>query len=215
MAQAITSSEMKKLDKWAIETIGIPQIALMENAGRAVAENIAKSTAKLNVCIVAYKGNNGGDGFVAARHLVNSGRSVSVFLLCKPEEITGSAKVNFDILKNMKVPVYFGKLSILEKLLKSSDIVVDSIFGVGLKDNVEGVFAKAIELINKYQAKSKYLVVSVDIPSGINATTGKIMKHAVVAGLTVTFAYPKTGLLKSQASKYVGRLVVADIGIPK
>lgn len=205
---------MKRIDQWAIEEIGIPQIVLMENAGKAVAEEISKLSKRPKVCVVAYKGNNGGDGFVAARHLRNMEYDVSVFLLCKKEEISGSAKINLDILDKLDIPVYLQKISHLEKLLKSSNVVVDAIFGIGLSGEIKGLPAKAIDLINKFRKKYNYAVVAVDVPSGINAASGKIGKHAIFADLTVTFAYPKQGLLKYPAVKNVGKLVVADIGIP-
>jgi len=202
---------MKSLDKWAIEEIGIPQIVLMENAGRAVAENMPK---KQKVCVIAYKGNNGGDGFVAARHLKNQGRDVSVFLLCKKEQISGSAKINLNILEKLKVPIHVQKLSALEKLLKTSDLVIDAIFGIGLSGKISGFPAKVIALINKGRKKYGYYVAAVDVPSGVDADSGKICKHSIVADLTVTFAYPKAGLLKFPARRNVGKLVVCDISIP-
>lgn len=183
----------------------------MENAGRSVAENVAPLTKRRNVCIVAYKGNNGGDGFVAARHLKNLGFDVSVYLLCKRKEVSGSARINLDILTRLKVPISFSKL---EKLLASSDVVVDAIFGIGFSGKVEGEIAKAIDLINQYRRKRKCCVVAVDVPSGVNATSGKADKHSITADLTVTFAYPKKGFLKYPAIKNIGKLVVADIGMP-
>lgn len=205
---------MQNLDRFAIEKLGIPQIALMENAGKAVADNIAKNCKPGKVCVVAYKGNNGGDGFVAARHLKNLGFDVSVFLLCDKAQISGSAKINLDTLRKIKISTYSSKIDVLEKLLKSSNVVIDAIFGIGLSGEITGIQAEAIDLINKYHKEKKYYVVAVDVPSGVNATTGKAARHAIQADLTVTFAYPKTGLLKFPAVKNVGRLVVADIGIP-
>ncbi|MGB9613633.1 MAG: NAD(P)H-hydrate dehydratase, partial [Candidatus Margulisiibacteriota bacterium] len=210
----ISAKEMQKLDQHAIEVLGIPQIALMESAGRAVAEEISKVKKSGTICVVAYKGNNGGDGLVAARYLKNLNYEVLVFLLCKKEEVLGSAQTNLEILSKMRIPIYERNLLKLEHLLKKSNVVVDAIFGVGFKGKISGDLARAVELINKYHKKSGYYVVAVDVPSGVDATTGKIDPHSVCADLTVTFAYPKVGLLKYPAVKNIGKLVVADIGIP-
>ncbi|MFA5839350.1 MAG: NAD(P)H-hydrate dehydratase [Candidatus Margulisiibacteriota bacterium] len=211
--EILTAKEMQELDRYTTEALGVPQIALMENAGKAVADEINKIAGRRqSVLVVAYKGNNGGDGFVAARHLVTLGYFVTVFLLCREEEISGSAKINLNILRKLNVPIKT-KMSELNHLLKSAEIIVDAIFGIGFKGRVEGQIAEAIDLINALHKKYNSLVIAVDVPSGVNATTGKKDRHTIEADITVTFANPKTGLLKYPATDNVGKLVVAQIGI--
>lgn len=208
------SQEIRRIDRRAIEKYGMPGTVLMENAGRevvlAMIERYGNFEGK-RISIIAGKGNNGGDGFVIARHLYNRGATVEVFLLGKSSDIKGDAKINLSILKKFSIPFY-EKFSLKELNihLKHSDIIVDAIFGTGLSSEVKKPFSDAINLINS----SGKPVVSVDIPSGISSDTGEVLGIAVKANLTVTFVLPKRGILLFPGAEYAGVVKVTDIGIP-
>ena len=215
MFKAVTVKEIQKIDKIAIERYGIPSIVLMESAGRAVAEEVKKSLRgkkKPRVCVVCGSGNNAGDGFVAARHLINAGISTKIFLVGKAQQLKHDAAVNYRILERMKCPVrkvVSGHAWTLQEIFKA-DVVVDAIFGVGLNRDIAGVFRDVIETINR---KAKY-VVAADIPSGLDGTTGAIYGACVKAHKTVTFSFPKKGFFKNHGPRQAGEVVVVDIGIP-
>jgi NAD(P)H-hydrate epimerase len=212
-----TAEQMQDLDRKAIGTFGIPGIVLMENAGRGAADilcSIFPDIHRKQIAIVAGKGNNGGDGFVMGRHLLNRGLSVKVFLLSHPETLQGDGKTNFEIFSRMQGEVLFSPGSDhfekLKKDLENADILVDAIFGTGLNSEVKGFFRDVIEHLNKLQKP----ILAVDIPSGLNANTGKPLGTAIRAFLTVTFGLPKVGHLIAPGPDYTGALRIVDIGIP-
>jgi len=222
--KAITADEMRSLEDFAAK-LGIPTRILMEIAGMKVA-NVAINEIKRarSACILCGSGGNGGDGFVAARYLHNAGIKTDVFLTSSENKISSSDSIeNLKILKNLKIE--FCELSSQEsfKKLKSSivgsDIVIDAIYGIGYRGDVKDPIAKIIDLINnsKREIKDKrpYEVLSVDVPSGADASTGEVSSKCVESDITVTFEYPKIGLLKYPASKYAGKIITASIGIPK
>jgi hydroxyethylthiazole kinase-like uncharacterized protein yjeF len=220
----VTAEDIKKLDDWAIREKGIPDILLMENAGRSVAQYAISAAPKMaRACVIAGTGNNGGDGFVAARHLFAHGVNVNVHLLGGRSQITASAKTNLEILEKLQVPVIDitedKHLEQLAKDLKNADVVIDAIFGVSFHGEVDGLNARAIDLINSSKIDSSngrpYFVVAVDIPSGVDPDSGACGAHSVNADMTVTFTYVKKGLVSYPAIDKVGKLVITDIGIPK
>jgi NAD(P)H-hydrate epimerase len=215
-----TAEEMQGFDRAAIDRIGIPGLLLMENAGRAFIEELEKRTGRLaskEVAIVCGKGNNGGDGFVIARHLLNRGSIVSVLLLCKRSEVTGDAGTNLRILLNM-LKSESGK-SILQEITSArqftrvhrSEVIVDAIFGTGFSGTVRGLQERAIRWINR---QGSY-VASVDIPSGVNATTGIVENVAVKADLTVTMGLAKIGHYVGSGRECSGEVTTVDISIPQ
>mgnify|MGYP001610361307 FL=1 len=213
--KAVSVQQIQELDRMAIEDYGIPSIVLMENAGRQVALEVIRQLKKIkkpSVCVVCGLGNNAGDGFVAARHLINRGIKTRVFLAGKEKLLKDDAAVNDQILKKLKCPIRefqrFDRSMI--SLIAAANVVVDAVFGVGLNREVRGLFRAVIEAINQ---KAKR-VVSVDIPSGLDGTTGGIYGVCVKAMTTVTFSFAKKGFFYRDGPKYVGRIVVADIGIP-
>lgn len=217
--KCLYAQEMRSADEAAI-ALGIPAVVLMENAGRAVSEEIRKRWPRPSVervIVLAGKGNNGGDGFVCARHLWNAGYDVSVYLLGRTSDVADHARINLDIIINMGVPITVvldeGDLEAIKHAIaaRRSYLCVDALFGTGLSKEVQGLYRQVIECLND----SPMPVVAVDIPSGLDADTGFPLGLAVRATLTVTFAYPKVGCVLASGMAYVGELVVADISIPK
>jgi len=193
--KVVTRDEIRRIDKRAIEEYGISGLILMENAGLQVSLEILEHYSPLaqkRVAIIAGKGNNGGDGFVVARHLYNRGIRVEVYLIGESTEIKGDARVNLDILKKIGIPLYERVTSNdLSAPLRYTDIIVDAIFGTGLSSEIKNPYSDVINAINS----SRKPVVSIDVPSGVDSDTGEILGVAVKADITVTFALPKRGLL--------------------
>jgi NAD(P)H-hydrate epimerase len=205
---------MQETDKRTIEEFGIPGITLMENAGRACADEIlGEFGLKGSAVVLAGRGNNGGDGYVIARLLDQQGWSVKVIILADPEQIAGDAAINLEKLSSEMTDFCTkeGELSTEHKEdIFQADVIVDALLGTGLSSNVSGIYLEAINLINS----SGRPVLSVDIPSGIHGTTGMVLGKAVRAHTTVTFAFAKLGHVLFPGADYTGRLVTADIGIP-
>jgi len=218
---AITVEEMRSIDINS-EYLGISRLMLMENAGAETARAIMRkiNVKDKNICIIAHLGNKGGDGFVAARHLANQGAHVNVVLIGKPAQIrTMEARKNWEILSRMEYSINktiftdTSQLPLLEKLMLKADIIIDALLGTGIKGKIRTPIAEIVELINKARENGRY-IVSIDLPTGINPNTGKVMGNAVKAHLTITHHKPKIGLIKEEARKYIGELIVANIGIP-
>lgn len=217
--RVLLPAEMRAVDRYVIDQLRVPGVALMENAGAAVAERVAECLCELGECrgtgrvvVLCGPGNNGGDGFVVARRLASEGLSVAVYALCSQDRVSGDALVHLNWLKHCGVEVDFvqlcsGKLS---ADIERADVVVDAILGTGIEKEVTGLFADVIAQVNESGA----CVVAVDIPSGIDGATGKVMGTAVRADITVTFAYPKVGQLFHPGREFCGQLEVVDIGIP-
>lgn len=212
------SAIIREMDRKAAADYGIESIQLMENAGRGVADAVLRELSAFTsrrVSILAGKGNNGGDGFVAARHLKNAGAEVSVFALSKIEDLKGDADANAREWARMGgETVVLSSPEDLEKsksALRHSSVIVDAIFGTGLKSEVEGLAASIIEFVNGLDKT----IVAVDIPSGIDAGSGRILGRAIRATLTVTMAMPKVGLVLYPGRGYAGEFEVVDIGAPR
>ncbi len=219
-ARTITRAEVRELDRRAIEEYGIPGVVLMENAGRAVAEEALKMLPTHDtkrVAILCGKGNNGGDGFVAARHLHNHGVEVKVFLLCKAGEVALSpdAYTHLKIVQKMGLPIKEVLTGIEARAilpeLKGFDLLIDALLGTGLTGEVREPYKTLVQGINATGVP----VLSVDIPSGLDCDGGRVLGAAVKATRTVTFILPKVGFFKDQGPAHVGELVVADIGTPR
>ncbi len=213
----LTAEEMRKLDHAAINQLGIPGIVLMENAGLKIVQevfNLIGNPKGKTVTIFAGRGNNGGDGFVVARHLLNAGAEVKVFLLAEPEEMTGDAKTNMEILIAMGHKVFPiikpNSLNIVRLAMVYADVVIDAIFGTGFRGMIPTNIGNVIEIINT----SEKPVISVDIPSGLEADTGRVNGPCIKAASTITFGQNKLGLIIGAGPEYVGKLSVVDISIP-
>ena len=212
----VTASEMRELDRRAIQDLGIPSLVLMENAGRTTYQILRREFPVLTgeVAVVAGRGNNGGDGFVVARYLANAGIPVAVFLLGPREQVSGDARVNLEILAHLGIAVAEvlteADLNPMIHRLAKAGLIVDALLGTGLNSKVTGLMAAAIERLNHLRAP----VLAVDIPTGLSADTGEVLGVALKARVTVTYGWPKLGQVLPPGRDYVGRLWQVDIGIP-
>ena len=212
--QAMTTAEIRELDRRAIQELGIPGIVLMENAGagaaRVAREMLGKGLGP--VVVLAGPGNNGGDGYVVARHLANAGVSVVVYLFAAKEKVGGDARTNLEIIRKMRIPIAsaenaeFGEL---ERQLSVAVLIVDALLGTGTTGEVRPPIREVIEMANR----SKRRVLALDIPSGLHPDTGEVLGAAIRATVTATFLTPKLGFTKKEGPKHTGRLAVCDIGI--
>ena len=211
MRPVLTPAEASALER-ASEALGVTTVSLMENAGRATAmaaSDVAGGIYGRRAVIVCGKGNNGGDGLVAARHLSRWGMRVSVVMVEDPSSLAGLAAVN--LARLVEAPgVRVVGLTALERELARADIVADCIFGTGFRGVPEGAHAQAILAING----SEVPVLAVDIPSGVNGENGVVAGEAVSATVTVTFGAAKAGLVLYPGAAHAGLVEVADIGFP-
>lgn len=214
----LTARQSKTMDLKLKEKLRISTLVLMENAGRQVAEEAfkilrKKCISKIAIAIFCGKGNNGGDGFVAVRHLLTRGIKPDIFLAGKISEVENEAKVNLEILLRLKQNIIGTEeenLYLVKDKIYQYGLIIDALLGVGLKGEVRGIFRNLIGIINT----SKAYILSVDIPSGLDATTGKVLGCCVKADKTVTFVAKKRGMVSSDGPKYCGRVIVKDLGIP-
>ncbi|MFH1370169.1 MAG: NAD(P)H-hydrate epimerase [Planctomycetota bacterium] len=211
--------ETRAFDDWAINELGVPGVVLMENAGRSCAELIAEKLSgieKPRVCIFCGTGNNGGDGFVIARHLLNRKFNVVVVICGNRNKIKGGAKINFDILEGLGVPIEnldVDTESDIEgrtaSFAQDADMTVDAIFGTGLTGQLRDEYKRLIEAINSLGCP----ILSVDIPSGLDCDTGQTLGAAIRANCTVTFVALKKGFVLETAQALTGEIYVASIGV--
>jgi len=214
MVRVLKAREMAYADKITIKITGINSLVLMENAGRTASEIILNRYGdRKRFVVVAGSGNNGGDGLVIARYLLRAGKDVKVFVLSSSKE-----KLSPDNLKNFEIfELFDGKILLTteEKLIKLrngvkwADVVIDAIFGTGFVPPVRGYRERAIDIINRYGKE----VVSVDIPSGLSADTGKIEGTHVKADMTITFAFPKLCHILYPSCEFCGDVYIVDISI--
>jgi ADP-dependent NAD(P)H-hydrate dehydratase / NAD(P)H-hydrate epimerase len=216
--ELLTSTEMADLDRETIEQVGIPGMVLMENAAdgcaRAIVERWSEQVGR-GVVIVAGPGNNGGDGHVIARKLANRGIATQVLLLADPSSVRGDARTNLDLLPAFGVQVFplldEASVRAASTHLVHAGVVVDALFGTGLERPMGGRFAAMVEVIHGAGRP----VMAVDIPSGVNASTGEVLGCAVRADLSVTFCRPKRGHFLHPGAAACGEVEVVDIGVPE
>ncbi len=218
MMKVLTGTQMAELDRLAQE-MGLDVLVLMENAGRSVAQALAERVELegKRVVVLAGKGNNGGDGLVAARHLQNRGAEVRAFILGERGRLSPQAARNAIVLERAGAEVAYlpDEASLagleLEAHLERAEVIVDALLGLGIQGPVRGYYAKAIELINA----AKAFVVAVDLPSGLEADTGQVSGPCVRADLTVTMGLPKLGLLLYPGREFAGEIAVGEVGYPR
>jgi len=210
----LSREQMRAYDRHAIEACHVPGLILMENAGRGAVDVLARVTpvAGLDVVIVCGVGNNGGDGFVVARHLLARGARPHVFLTGASEQVMGDARINHDAYIDLggRFTELSGGVSGLHEALAGAQVVVDALFGTGLSRPVLGDLARIIDAINGAPG----LHVSLDLPSGLDADTGAPLGASVRAHHTVTFGHLKVGLLTPEGARLAGQVHVVDLGVP-
>jgi len=209
--KAVTAVQMREIDRATIQDFNIPGLELMEKAGCALADAAAELLpASGYALVVAGKGNNGGDGFVAARHLVERGFTAQVALLADAEELTGDAATNCQRAIELDIPIHQKPSDKqLAQLLGEADVVIDAILGTGLSGQVSGRFAEVLGMLAGHDGP----IVAADIPSGVNADTGALLGDVPRAEITVTFGLAKQGLYLHPGRGYCGDIRVAEIGL--
>jgi ADP-dependent NAD(P)H-hydrate dehydratase / NAD(P)H-hydrate epimerase len=214
----VKASEIQEMDRLTIQEMGIPGIVLMENAARGAAGIFLdhfEPPENSHVVVLCGPGNNGGDGYVAARYLHEKGLKTTVIVLAPRAKIKGDALTNLEIIRRMDLDILecpgIDEWASCRPTIETGDFIIDGLLGTGLNAPVRGFYATVIEDVNT----SGKPVMAIDIPSGLNADTGQILGKAVRATLTVTFGFPKLGQLIFPGASLVGRLANVQIGIPK
>lgn len=211
----LRKEKIRLLESLTINDFKIPGLILMENAGSKAAEIIYKelpNPTQDQVVILCGKGNNGGDGFVVARHLNNLGVTVKVFLFTDRQLLTGDAKTNLEILYKMKV--FVEEVLNLEKVsdaIKSSNIVIDAMLGTGVDGEIKESLKLIVRVINSFSNK---VVYSIDTPTGLDCNTGEILGECVKATKTLTFIAAKTGFYLEKGPENCGEIIIIDISVP-
>lgn len=209
--------EMQQMDQFTMKKLGLPGVVLMENAGAKVTEEIIRSAPCENpkVIVLAGGGNNGGDGFVIARKLFDAGLEPLLCLLVYPDRLKGDAKVHFNVYMNRNLPIFYlqeNRLDVFLDKLHQADMIVDAMLGTGVNGLVKEPFSQVISKVN--ECKGKKMIISVDIPSGINSDNGKVEGAAIKADKTITFVFPKKGFFFHDGPGYVGEWKAVDISVP-
>jgi len=215
--RSLRRHEVREIDRIAIEEYGVPGIVLMENAGAGTARLLESLGGVGEVAVVCGKGNNGGDGFVIARHLDVTGRTVRVLLACRPEEVRGDALVNLRIVERAGLPIECladGDEAAWEASLADAEWIVDALLGTGAGGPPTGAVATAIRGIGAARARGGR-VLAVDVPSGLDSDTGGAAGDCVRADATATFVARKAGFDAAGAEVFTGRVHVLGIGAPR
>ena len=219
----ITVKQAKDIDFQANQRLGISTLVMMENAGIRIADCVLEilkqkrkkkktKKSKKSIAVFCGKGNNAGDGLVVSRQLLCEGMDVDTFLFSPGDSLSPIARRNLDILRKMTKKIWLVETeSDLERInFNFYTLLIDAIFGIGLKGKVEGIFRAAIQRMNC----SRKIIVSIDIPSGLDANKGYPLGIAIKANYTVSLIAPKRGLLINQGPKFSGKLIVRHIGFP-
>lgn len=216
--KAVSKEKMQDIDRQAIKRFGISRLILTEIAGLKtfeLADKILKKRKNKKVAVFCGKGYNGCDGLVCARYLFNSGYKVIVYVLSKFKDFSKEALINLNILKelgiNIKKITKIKDLCRLKREIENCRLLIDAIFGIGVRGNIKEPVKSLIGYINMV----KKPILSLDIPSGLDSNTGKILGECIRADFTITFGLCKKGLVKKEAKQYTGKIEVADIGIPR
>lgn len=211
----LTRTQVRTVDHIAINHYGIPGVVLMENAGRGAAQWLLELGCGQRIVLLCGAGNNGGDGFVIARHLANHGRDVSIILIVPPDKISGDAAINLRIVQATRLPLEVidpvTDSITLSQRLNDTDWIVDALLGTGATGSVREPYATAIRLMND----SGKPIFAVDLPSGLDADTGEPSGTCVRASATATFVARKTGFDRPAAAESLGQVRVIDIGVPQ
>ncbi len=216
----LTREQSRRVDQWAVERYGLSSLVLMENAGRGATDQLMAEILRGPVVILAGGGNNGGDGLVVARHLAIRGVACQTHVFSTPEKLSDDTRANLEIAQRLALPVTMhdpgvspsGELGRqLAAQLAEADFVVDGLLGTGAQGDPRGAMAGLIEQVNALECRT----LALDVPSGLDCETGTPGRPTLRATLTVTFASQKTGFRNPAAAAYLGKVHVADIGLPR
>lgn len=220
MEALLDAEVMRATDRWAIEERGVPSLDLMERAGEGLARVVAEVVPEGRIAVVCGKGNNGGDGFVAARHLARAGAEVAAVLVSTASQpATADATRNWNRLDReprvSRIHVSTGlELKVLAKDIERASVVVDALLGTGVRGELRDPIRSAVELVLAAR-KARVPIVAVDTPTAVDLTSGDPSSPVVRADLTVTFHRPKSGLRTKRGAALAGKVLVAPIGIPR
>jgi NAD(P)H-hydrate epimerase len=211
MTPTISREQARSLDRRAVEEYGMASVMLMENAGRGVADRLCDLGIAGPAVICCGRGNNGGDGFVVARHLDLRRYAVRVLIADDPDKFQGDAALNFRVLVKSGVSIWRLEVEQLDAQLAGAAWIVDALLGTGATGEPRPPYDRLIDAINSQQAP----VLAVDLPSGLDCDAGVAARHTIRAAHTCTFVAPKPGFLVPGAAAYTGRVHVVDIGAPR
>lgn len=216
---ALSSADLRAVDARALAEHGLAGLVLMENAGAGAARLVVAARAEWRargpVAVCCGTGNNGGDGAVLARHLANSGVDVEVLYVAEPGALRGDARAQHDTFASLRLPLrHAPALAEVAATLARCDVLVDALLGTGAHSAPRGPLAEWIRALNARRARGAH-TVALDLPSGLDADTGAAAEPTVAADLTATFAAPKLGFAAPAAARWLGRLALVDIGVPR
>jgi len=214
---AAGQKEMREMDHYTMEKIGLPGVVLMENAGARVMEAVLASSLvkEPRIMVLAGSGNNGGDGFVIARKLADAGINALLCLLVNPENLKGDAKLYYDVYQKRDLPLFLlheNTITGLQQHLDQADIIIDAMLGTGVSGTLREPYAEVISMVNKH--RKEQLVIAVDIPSGLSSDTGETAGAAVKADKTISFVFPKKGFFLRKGPELIGEWKAVDISVP-
>lgn len=216
--RSLSRAEVREVDRLAIEEYGVPGVVLMENAGAGTARLLEAAGIDGPVAIVCGKGNNGGDGFVIARHLDAAGHDVRLLFACALEAVRGDAAVNLAIAERSGLSIEClaeSDQAVWERVLSGTRWIVDALLGTGAVGAPSGVVAVAIDAINAVRSRGGVRVLAVDLPSGLDCDTGEAPGTCVRADVTATFVAAKRGFDAHGASAFTGAVHIIGIGAPR
>jgi len=213
----VTVEQMREVDRLMVDEIGISILMMMENASRNIAilsrKMLGGSVRDKHIVILCGKGNNGGDGLGAARHLINFGGKVTCIISEHKENLGENARIQLNVLKNIDATIIEfsdGETQLIQEKINNSDLVIDALLGYNLKGTPKSPYFNLINLANN----SSKPILAIDMPSGLDGNTGQPHAPTIKARATITLALPKVGLLTEKAREHVGELYVADLSVP-
>tara|TARA_R110002095_G_scaffold2155_3_gene9130 strand:- start:6059 stop:6748 length:690 start_codon:yes stop_codon:yes gene_type:complete len=213
--ERLSREEVRSVDQRTIEEFGLPGIALMENAGRGVFDLLTSLDATGPIKICAGKGNNGGDGFVIARHLDNAGIPVQIYLLADPDQLKGDAAINYHVALRMGISIQadpdLNHPEAFRAFLQDANWMIDALLGTGVQGILRPPFTTAIQIMNETQGN----MLAIDVPSGLDCDTGLPLGECIIATQTATFVAEKKGFVLPESKQFTGTIHVLDIGAPR
>ncbi|WP_040769031.1 NAD(P)H-hydrate epimerase [Novipirellula maiorica] len=210
--KSLSREQVRSVDQQAIEDYGISGLVLMENAGRGAADVIQQNAATGRVVILCGKGNNGGDGYVIARHLDLMERQVRVVSVVEIESLSGDAAANAAIAQKAELDVQVAtSAEAIESHLHDADVIVDCLLGTGATGPLRGIYADAVKIANRTKATR----IAIDVPTGMDVDSGEADPHTFQAELTITFVAKKIGFEFDETQSLLGDIEVVPIGVPR